>query len=76
MADFSTTGKVTIGSDMLREPVCVPFKCKEVTPSGDIVSESDLELVAGLVGITEDIATFALTPKIGWFVRVPESKKP
>ncbi|MBR0175475.1 MAG: DUF4419 domain-containing protein [Bacteroidales bacterium] len=70
-----TPGKVTIGSNMLRETVCVPFKCKEVTPSGDIVSESDLELVAGLVGITEDIATFALTPKIGWFVRVPESKE-
>ena len=70
-----TPGKVTISSNMLRETVCVPFKCKTVTPSGDIVSESDLELVAGLVGITEDIATFALTPKIGWFVRVPESKE-
>lgn len=42
--------------------------CREVSPDGEILSETDLELMAGFVGVKEDPETFALRPQIGWIV--------
>ena len=65
-----TGEKVPVTKTMMSETVCVPFKYKVVTPDGGLVSETDMELVGGIVGVQEDTATFTLSPKIGWFVRV------
>ena len=70
-----TPGKVTITQSMLRETVCVPFKYDVVDVFGKVISETDMELVAGIVGVTEDIESYAIAPKIGWLVRIPESRE-
>ena len=67
-----TPEKVTIMQYMLRETVVVPFRYKIVDDAGNVLSENPMELVAGIVGVQEDAQTFALTPKIGWFVRTAE----
>ena len=69
-----TPGKVTITQSMLRETVCVPFKYDVVDVFGNVISETDMELVAGIVGVTEDVESYAITPKIGWLVRIPDSR--
>ena len=51
-------------SEMLR----VGFNYRLELPNG-AYAESPMELWSGVVGIEEDETTFALTPKIGWFVR-------
>lgn len=40
-----------------------------ITKGSDLLSIYPMELWAGLVGVKEDKETFALTPKLGWFVR-------
>lgn len=62
-------GKTTIDQAMLRETVCVPFKYVVKDAAGGILSESEMEIVAGIVGYVEDKNTHALSPRIGWFVR-------
>lgn len=42
--------------------------CREVSPGGEVLSETNLELMAGFVGVREDPETFALRPQIGWIV--------
>ena len=69
-----TDEKVPITKTMMSETVCVPFKYQVMTPEGAVVSETEMELVGGIVGVQEDSATFTLSPKIGWFVRVEKSK--
>ncbi|MBQ9309500.1 MAG: DUF4419 domain-containing protein [Bacteroidales bacterium] len=68
-----TPDKVTITQTMLPETVVVPFKYQVVSPVGVVLSETPLELVAGIVGVTEDAGDFRMTPKIGWFVRTAKS---
>ena len=67
-----TDEKVPITKTMMSETVCVPFKYQVMTPEGAVVSETEMELVGGIVGVQEDSATFTLSPKIGWFVRTAE----
>lgn len=45
----------------------VGFKYRKVFPGGETVTP--MELWCGIVGVEEDEDTYALTPKIGWFVR-------
>lgn len=52
---------------MASETVRVGFKYKEIYPDGSITEES-MELWSGIVGFEQEKETFALIPKIGWFV--------
>ena len=67
---------VTITQTMLPETVVVPFKY-QVVAGETVLSETPMELVAGIVGVTEDPDDFTLTPKIGWIARTarPEAQK-
>ena len=56
--------------DMPSEMVRVGFKYKTIAPTGEVVSETPMELWAGFIGIEEDTTTHALTPRIGWMARV------
>lgn len=67
--DGRTPNTVTITQTMLSETVAVPFTYRVVNLAGDILSETPLELIAGIVGVEQDEESFLLTPKIGWFVR-------
>lgn len=64
-----TPAKVDITQTMLPETVVVPFKYQVVNSGGVVLEETTLELVAGIIGVMEDPDDFAMTPKIGWFVR-------
>lgn len=64
-----TPAKVDITQTMLPETVVVPFMYQVVNLDGVVLEETTLELVAGIVGVLEDPDDFAMTPKIGWFVR-------
>ena len=64
-----TPDTVTITKTMLAETVAVPFTYRVVTLTGETLSETPLELVAGIVGVEQDEHSFMLTPTIGWFVR-------
>lgn len=68
-----TPDTVVLSSSVLPETVSVPLKYEVVGADASAVLQTfDLELVAGIVGVQEDPVTFALTPKIGWFVRMGE----
>lgn len=74
--DGRTPSTVTTLHNVLPETVCVPLKYEIKGTGGNTIQSCDLELIAGIVGVQEDPETFALTPKIGWFVRrVDEEKK-
>ena len=73
--DGRSPRKVTITQTMLPETVAVPFKYQIVTPEMKVLSEMQLELVAGIVGVHEDMETFTMTPRIGWFVRTVKSEE-
>ena len=64
-----TPKEVDITQAMLPETVAVPFKYQVTGADGAILSETTLELVAGIIGVEEDAESFTMTPKIGWFVR-------
>lgn len=64
-----TPNYVTIGKSMFSETVAVPLKYIIVDDYGNILGSYDFELVAGIVGVTQNPETLAFTPKIGWFVR-------
>ncbi len=54
----------SMDSEMCR----VPFKYKEKGVDC-IISEVDMELWAGLIGVEENVENYALIPKVGWFAR-------
>jgi hypothetical protein len=58
----------TVDNVMDPEYQRVPFKYQRRWPDG-FTEEFQMELWAGFVGVEEDSDTYALTPKIGWFVR-------
>ena len=62
------------GETMLSETVCVPFTFARVNERMEPIDSTRMELVAGIVAVKEDTATFALTPQIGWLVRKPYQK--
>ena len=56
---------------MPSERVRVGFKYNVMDPAqGTVVSETPMELLSGFVGIELDSVTQAMTPKIGWLVRI------
>lgn len=57
-------------TDMPSEMVQVDFKYTRLSPTtGEVISETPMQLMAGFIGIEEDSVTRALTPRIGWLVR-------
>ena len=69
-----TPNKVSKDSHMPTERVRVGFKRRIVDPiQRATISETDMELVAGFVGVEMDSATGAMTPKIGWMVRFADN---
>ena len=58
-------------SEMLPEMVRVPFRY--IVTDGLSTTETPMELWSGFVGVEEDSVTLALTPKIGWLVRVADT---
>lgn len=70
--DGKTPEAVPINYLSLAETVCVPFSYDLVSGAGEVIRSTKMEMVAGIVGVTEDPETFALTPKIGWMVRITE----
>ena len=67
-----TPEKVAHTRQMLSEMVRVPFRYVVTAPSGQTLSDTSMELFAGLVSVKEDPVTLALTPQIGWMVRMGE----
>ena len=53
---------------MLPEQVSVPFRYQVKGTDGSVISDTPLQLVAGIVGVEENPATHAMKPKIGWMV--------
>ena len=72
--DGRTPESVPINFLSLAETVCVPFRYDIVNAAGEIIRSDKMEMVAGIVGVEEDPETFALTPRIGWMVRIPAKK--
>ena len=70
-----TPKRVTITHTMLPETVAVPFVYQVVSPQGRVLSQTPLELVAGIVGVQQDPETLLMTPKIGWFVRTAKEQE-
>lgn len=56
-------------SSMKSEIVRVGFKYRLISSAGETVMVTPMELWCGIIGVEENEKTFALTPKIGWFVR-------
>lgn len=54
---------------MMSETIRVGFKYKEINPNNGNATMTSMELWSGIVGVKEDRKTYALTPKVGWFVR-------
>lgn len=72
--DGKTLNHVTKSHHMPTERVRVNFKHIVMEPvQGDTISETDMELMAGFVGVETDSATGAMTPKIGWLVRLADN---
>lgn len=63
-----TPDSVNYGDTMLPETVSVTFKYRISDDSDQISEEIPMNLTAGFIGIEEDIKTYALTPKIAWFI--------
>ncbi len=74
-----TPAKVTAGHDMLPEMVKVDFRYLYLDRDSVTLSyytkEYEMELWAGIVGMEQDTATYAFTPRIGWFVRMGKDEK-
>jgi len=65
-----TRKNIAHASSMPSEIGHVEFKYKVLDPlTGDVISETPLEIWAGIIGAYEDMETYALTPCIGWMVR-------
>lgn len=72
--DGKTFDYVTKNHHMPTERVRVNFKHIVMEPvQGDTISETNMELMAGFVGIELNSATGAMTPKIGWLVRLADN---
>lgn len=73
--DGQTPDSVAWNTQMPTEMVRVGFKYMILEPDDSIRDVVQMELWAGFVGVAEDSITGALTPKIGWFVRVADEEK-
>ncbi len=69
-----TLDQIAHTKSMPSERVRVNFKYQTVSPvNGAIIQETPMELMAGFVGAEVDTLTHAITPKMGWLVRMTES---
>lgn len=59
---------------MLSEMVDVPFRYIQIHGDGS-ATETPMRLHAGMVGVKEDSVNRALTPQIGWMVRIDEGQE-
>lgn len=65
-----TRKKAAFTSSMPSEIGHVELIYKVLDPlTGNVISETPLEIWAGIIGYHEDMDTYALTPCIGWMVR-------
>lgn len=58
----------TMMTEMPSERVYVDFKYKIVDGTGNVLSQTPMELCAGFIGTEVDTEANMLTPKIGWMV--------
>ena len=73
--DGRTPDKVSIEESMLAERVSVPFILRKCDTLGNVVEETKMKMTAGMIGVSEDRDTYALTPKFGWFISRDDSEK-
>lgn len=59
--DFNT-------EDMLPNMVCADFIYKIVDAMGNVISETPMEMMAGIIGVDVDTTANAMRPKIGWMI--------
>lgn len=77
-----TTGNFTVRNPLLRSPEAhvstnvlpggiseTPFTLQDATSASDSPVETAMQFLGGFVGVTQDCATYALRPKLGWAVR-------
>lgn len=65
--DFNT-------DDMLPNMVCADFKYKIVDATDKVISETPLEMMAGIIGVDVDTIANTMRPKIGWMICESENK--
>jgi hypothetical protein len=70
-----TPQKRAFNASMPSEMVSVDFRYVETDLAGNPLSETPMQLWAGLVGVEENQTTYALTPKIGWLVRKSDARE-
>lgn len=73
--DGRTPDKVSIEESMLAERVSVPFILRKYDTLGNLIKETKMKMTAGMIGVSEDRDTYALTPKFGWFISRDDSEK-
>lgn len=71
--DGRTPDKVSIEESMLAERVSVPFILRKYDSLGNLIEETKMKMTAGMIGVSEDRDTYALTPKFGWFISRDDS---
>lgn len=70
-----TPEKVTMLTEMAPEIVRVPFRYEEYRMQNGkriVTCNMQMELWAGIIGMSQDPTTLCLTPQIGWLVRISE----
>lgn len=71
-----TPATVTASHEMMPQVTSTPFKYIVFNDfTGVKEAEYDMELCAGIVGMQQDPGTMALTPRLGWFVRVEQTQE-
>jgi hypothetical protein len=70
-----TPEKISREHAMAKDILYADFKYQVVDPMGNILKETPMQFYSGFVGVNEDTTTYALTPRIGWFVRKGEAAK-
>ena len=73
--DGRTPDKVSIEESMHAERVSVPFLLRKYDTLGNLIEETKMKMTAGMIGVSEDRDTYALTPKFGWFISRDDSEK-
>lgn len=73
--DGRTPDKVSIEESMPMETVSVPFVLVKSDGLGNIIEETKMKMTAGMIGVSEDKETYALTPQFGWFISRDDSER-
>ncbi|MBO5709016.1 MAG: DUF4419 domain-containing protein [Bacteroidales bacterium] len=66
--DGRTPDKVSIEESMPAETVSVPFKLVKKDRLGNVLEETQMKMTAGMIGVSENKESYALTPQFGWFI--------